>query len=85
MDRNLNETARNPLDSLDDVVERMVHVIAGRGASGCARRKARIFIGVAGLIAANVWLGALIGHGVAALLGAGFYFLVALRGEDGEC
>ncbi|UYV36546.1 hypothetical protein N4R57_16285 [Rhodobacteraceae bacterium D3-12] len=67
---------------LQQQVDRLVTALAGEGANLRARRKTRRFIGVAGLIAANVWLGDWIGHGVAALLGAGFFFLVAFY--DGE-
>lgn len=68
--------------SAQQQIDRLVTALAGEGAGPRTRRKLRRFIGVAGLIAANVWLGGWIGHGVAALLGAGFFFLVAFY--DGE-
>lgn len=68
----------NMIDTLQHKIGRFVTGMVGRNASRATRRKARLFIGVAGIIVANVWLGAVIGHGIAALLGAGFFFVVGL-------
>ena len=54
----------------------------GHDAGPKALRKFRLFLGVVGIIVANVWLGAFIGHGIAAILGAIIYFVVAHGGGD---
>ena len=69
------------IDSLRHQIDTAARSLAGPEASRATIRKTRRFIGIAVLVASNVWLGALIGHGIAALLGLGVFFL-ALGTED---
>lgn len=57
---------------INDLVRR----IAGPSVSAVVQRKLRILIGVAFLVWANVTLGAVIGHGLAAILGVGTFLVV---------
>lgn len=70
------------IETLQDRIDRLAQAVMGREAGPKALRKFRLFLGVVGIIAANVWLGAVIGHGIAAILGAGFFFVVGLGGRD---
>lgn len=72
------------IESLQDKIDDLGESIMGRGAGPRAQRKFRLFLGVVGIIAANVWIGPVIGHGIAALLGAGFFFIVGLGGRDSQ-
>lgn len=58
--------------SINDLVRR----VAGPGGSAVVQRKLRILIGVAFLVWANVELGAVIGHGLAAILGVAAFLVV---------
>jgi type VI protein secretion system component VasF len=69
---------------LHDKIAALVTALAGPGASARARRRVRLFLGVAAIIAANVWLGAWIGHGLAAILGAGAFFVIAFADPETE-
>lgn len=61
--------------TINDMLARIV------GPNRKAQKKVRLFIGIAAIIFANVTLGPIIGHGIAAILGVGV-FLVLLDLED---
>lgn len=71
------------IERMQDKVESLVSAIAGRGASPAARRKTRLFLGIAGLIAANMLAGPVIGHFAGAILGLAWFFLVGLARAGG--
>lgn len=73
------------LETVQNSIDQLALQVMGRGASPETLRKFRLFLGVTAIIAANVWLGALIGHGIAAILGTGVFFFVGLgRGDAGK-
>jgi len=57
-------------------IAHLVTALTGPQASAKSRRQARIFLGVLALVCANVWLGAWIGHGNAAILGVMAFFAI---------
>lgn len=72
------------METLQTTIDQLARQAMGKNAGPKTLRKFRLFLGILGIIAANVWLGAVIGHGLAAILGVGFYFVVALGGRDSE-
>ena len=74
-------TMETKFETLQDVIDTTILGLLGRGATEEARKKARLFIGVVAIIVANVWLGPVIGHGIAAILGAASFFVVGLGGS----
>ncbi|WP_160383772.1 hypothetical protein [Pseudooceanicola pacificus] len=73
---------KTSIETVQKSIDQLARRVMGRDAGPRVLRKFRLFLGVVGIIAANVWLGAVIGHGIAAILGVGIFFVVALGGDD---
>lgn len=72
----------HPIETVQNNIDHLARQVMGQNAGPKALRKFRLFLAVIGIIAANVWLGEVIGHGLGAILGALIYFVVALGGAD---
>lgn len=69
-------------ETLQTSIDQLARQAMGENAGPKTLRKFRLFLGILGIIAANVWLGSVIGHGLAAILGTAFFFVVGLGGRD---
>ncbi|WIV49833.1 hypothetical protein QQG91_09120 [Marivivens sp. LCG002] len=74
------------IDTLQDRIDQLAREVMGQNISSKGLRKFRVLLGVLVIIIANVWLGGIIGHGIAALLGVALYLIVihgqGIRSEE---
>ena len=64
------------IDTLQNRIDQLAREVMGQQISAKGLRKFRLFLGVLSIIITNVWIGDVIGHGFAALLGVALYLII---------